>query len=263
MFSPGGSKGPSDGAINDEGARADSRDSEMTIQIKQLSDTIDNMRRPSGTDKKNPARSCLDLYLAAQASGERLRSSWYWVDPNAGCEADAIQVFCDFNTLETCVNPSNGKVNNGTHIRTSSGQHVYFGQMQNGYQFDYEPKEDKISGASYESQITFLRLLSTQARQQVTYYCKNSVAYYSDKSATYESALKLRGSNGVEFTAEGAEQYRVLEDGCSDSSNSWDKTIFEYSTTKTARLPVMDIAPLDIGKSGQEFGIEMGPVCFK
>lgn len=44
-------------------------------------------------------------------------------------------------------------------------EHVYFGNMQNGHKFDYEPKEEKISGASYESQITFLRLLSTQARQ--------------------------------------------------------------------------------------------------
>jgi hypothetical protein len=263
MFSPGGGmKGPSDQSMNDEGAKLDSRDSEMTIQIKHLSDTIDLMKRPTGTDKKNPARSCLDLYLAGQSTGERLVSTWYWVDPNAGCEADAIQVFCDFSTLETCVQPSNGKVNNGTHHRTPTSEHVYFGNMQNGYKFDYEPKEDKINGASYESQITFLRLLSTQARQTVTYHCKNSVAY-SNNAGGLESALKLLGASGVEFSAQGAAQYRVLEDGCKEGSANWDKTIFEYSTTKTARLPIVDVAPLDIGRDDQQFGIEMGPVCFK
>ena len=42
---------------------------------------------------------------------------------------------------------------------------MYFGDMQNGYTFNYEPKEDVMDGANYESQITFLRLLSTNARQ--------------------------------------------------------------------------------------------------
>ena len=48
----------------------------------------------------------------------------------------------------------------------------------------------------------------------------------------------MKGANGAEFTAEGSAQYRVLEDGCADGANSWDKTVIEYSTTKTAQLPV-------------------------
>jgi len=233
----------------------------MNIQLKHLQGTIDNMKRPTGKDKKSPARSCLDLYLASKNTGEPLASSWYWVDPNSGCEADAIKVFCDFDTLETCVYPANGKVNNGTHHRTPVTGHMYFGDMQNGYTFNYEPKEDVMDGANYESQITFLRLLSTNARQQVTYHCRNTVAYYNGRD--YDQALKLKGANGAEFTAEGSAQYRVLEDGCADGANSWDKTVIEYSTTKTAQLPVTDVAALDIGKSSQEFGIEVGPVCFK
>lgn len=236
----------------------------MTVQIKSLSDTIDNMKRPTGKSQKNPARSCLDLYLAAQTTGENLISSWYWVDPNAGCEADAMHVFCDFTTLETCVYPSNGKVNNGTHHeRVGARRHVYFGsEMQNGYKFNYEPKDHRIPGASYESQITFLRLLSSQARQQFTYHCKNSVAY-RDSNGGYTNAIKLVGANGVEFTAEGSEQYTVLDDGCASGSNAWDRTTFEYKTTRTARLPIVDVAPLDIGDSNKEFGIEVGPICFK
>lgn len=261
MFAPSQSKGPNgDQALNDQ---AVTRDNDMTIQIKQLSSTIDMMKNPTGKDKKNPARSCLDLHLASQRTGEKFASGWYWVDPNAGCEADAIQVFCDFNTLETCVHANNGKVNNGTHHNGSGAQrHVYFGEEMNGYKFNYEPKNDVVQGASYQSQITFLRLLSTQARQQITYHCRSSIAFYDQANGDYNKAVKLLGSNGVEFSAEGAENYNVMEDGCQYGSSSWDKTVFEYATTKTARLPIVDVAPMDIG-SGQEFGIEVGPVCFK
>ena len=40
------------------------------------------------------------------------------------------------------------------------------------------------------------------------------------------------------------------------------KTVFEYRTQKTARLPIVDMAPVDIGGPDQEFGIDIGPVCF-
>ncbi|NBH76554.1 hypothetical protein D3Z29_11940, partial [Rodentibacter pneumotropicus] len=32
---------------------------------------------------------------------------------------------------------------------------------------------------------------------------------------------------------------------------------------KPSRLPILDIAPLDIGGADQEFGLDIGPVCFK
>ena len=34
------------------------------------------------------------------------------------------------------------------------------------------------------------------------------------------------------------------------------------NTTKTHRLPIHDVAVYDIGDSGEEFGLEIGPVCF-
>lgn len=40
------------------------------------------------------------------------------------------------------------------------------------------------------------------------------------------------------------------------------KTVFEYRTQNVARLPIIDIAPVDVGSTDQEFGIEIGPVCF-
>lgn len=39
-------------------------------------------------------------------------------------------------------------------------------------------------------------------------------------------------------------------------------TVFEYKTQNVARLPIVDIAPVDIGSADQEFGMEIGPVCF-
>lgn len=46
-------------------------------------------------------------------------------------------------------------------------------------------------------------------------------------------------------------------------NNKWGKTIIEYRTNKPSRLPILDIAPLDIGGADQEFGVDIGPVCFK
>lgn len=46
-------------------------------------------------------------------------------------------------------------------------------------------------------------------------------------------------------------------------NNEWGKTIIEYRTNKPSRLPILDIAPLDIGGADQEFGLDIGPVCFK
>lgn len=40
------------------------------------------------------------------------------------------------------------------------------------------------------------------------------------------------------------------------------KTIFEYRTPNVARLPIIDLAPVDVGGTDQEFGVEIGPVCF-
>ena len=124
--------------------------------------------------------------------------------------------------------------------------------MQGGYRFDYSPTENIRNGANYDSQITFLRLLSTQARQvsktlhhifsqitfqTVTYHCNNSVAYFDKANRDYAQALKLLGSNGVEFTAEGAEPYTVIEDGC--ATGGQDKTVIQYASKKTARLPIV------------------------
>lgn len=45
-------------------------------------------------------------------------------------------------------------------------------------------------------------------------------------------------------------------------TGQWGKTVIEYKTQKTSRLPIVDIAPMDIGGADQEFGVDVGAVCF-
>lgn len=45
-------------------------------------------------------------------------------------------------------------------------------------------------------------------------------------------------------------------------TGEWGKTVFQYQTRKAVRLPIVDIAPYDIGGPDQEFGADIGPVCF-
>lgn len=68
-------------------------------------------------------------------------------------------------------------------------------------------------------QLAFLRLLSSRASQNITYHCKNSIAYMDHASGNVKKALRLMGSNEGEFKAEGNSKftYTVLEDGCTVS----------------------------------------------
>ncbi len=79
--------------------------------------------------------------------------------------------------------------------------------MNHLFQFTY--KADKV-------QINFLQLLSKEAVQNVTYLCKNSVAFYDSTKQTYKRAVKLMTYNDLELTAEGNSmfKYKSIRDGC-------------------------------------------------
>lgn len=87
-------------------------------------------------------------------------------------------------------------------------------------QFSYGEKIPTPNVASI--QMNFLRLLSSEASQSITYHCKNSVAYMDEDTGNLKKALLLQGSNDVEIRAEGNSRftYSVLEDGCKVSSSS-------------------------------------------
>lgn len=71
--------------------------------------------------------------------------------------------------------------------------------------------------------MTFLRLLSTEGSQNITYHCKNSIAYLDEAAGNLKKALLIQGSNDVEIRAEGNSRftYTVLKDGCTVSRHNW------------------------------------------
>lgn len=69
--------------------------------------------------------------------------------------------------------------------------------------------------------MTFIRLLSKEASQTITYHCKNSVGYKDEKTGNFKKAVILKGANDLELKAEGNNRFRytVVEDSCSVSSH--------------------------------------------
>lgn len=64
-------------------------------------------------------------------------------------------------------------------------------------------------------QMTFLKLLSSAARQNFTYICHQSVAWYDAKADNYDKALRFLGSNDEELSYDNNPDVKPLTDGCS------------------------------------------------
>nr|XP_054751416.1 collagen alpha-1(I) chain-like [Lytechinus pictus] len=214
---------------------------------------IQSMYAPIGS-REMPARSCKDLFkcFPDAVDGD------YWIDSNEGSVKDAYLARCiksgEDGNPETCIQPKSATISGAPWYHGDSGHH-YISQMDGIDKFSY--------GAS-EVQMTFLRLLSNKAHQNVTYHCMNSVAVTDRSTGSTEQALKLMTTSDVElsYDAPSQEQYQVIEDGCQLRTGEWGQTVIKYSTRRNTRLPIIDVAPSDIGRADQEFGITLGPVCF-
>ncbi|WP_411026593.1 hypothetical protein, partial [Salmonella sp. s54395] len=66
----------------------------------------------------------------------------------------------------------------------------------------------------------------------------------------------------LNMDGESTDRYDVLEDGCQYHTSEWSRAVLEFTTRSTKRLPIVDVAPADIGMEDQQFGLELGPVCF-
>lgn len=66
-------------------------------------------------------------------------------------------------------------------------------------------------------QMTFLRLLSAAARQNMTYNCYQSVAWHDQEQDNYDKAVRFLGSNDEEMSYDNNPYMRSLVDGCAVS----------------------------------------------
>ncbi|KAL8174534.1 UNVERIFIED_CONTAM: Collagen alpha-1(V) chain [Gekko kuhli] len=110
-------------------------------------------------------------------------------------------------------------------------------------------------------QMTFLRLLSASAHQNVTYSCFQSVAWRDDSTGSYDRAIRFLGSNDEEMSYDNNPFIRAVFDGCA-TKKGHQKTVLEINTPKVEQVPIVDIMFNDFGEASQKFGFEVGPACF-
>lgn len=202
----GNNKGPS--IQEDEPARMFSgvqfsQDERIDILMKayaQLKSSIAKIVKPTGK-KDSPAKTCRELYL----HNPEFKSGDYWIDPNDGDKRDAIVVYCDMFKKATCVMPQPNR--SETIHYEGDEKEIWLGEFNNGMKITYKADNN---------QIAHLQMVSTHATQNITYHCKNSVAYRDNGKNSYRRSLKLLAWNDAELTAKGSQtlRYEALEDGC-------------------------------------------------
>lgn len=79
----------------------------------------------------------------------------------------------------------------------------------------------QIKYVQFSSQLAFLRLLSDRARQNITYHCKDSVAWYDEQLKDVTKSIRMKTSNGVIIDSSSSNKFkpRVLKDNCRVSIN--------------------------------------------
>lgn len=66
------------------------------------------------------------------------------------------------------------------------------------------------------SQLGLLQLLSKHASQNITFYCKNTVAVYDEETQSFNKGMKMLLWNDAELTANGPKRlrYSTVIDEC-------------------------------------------------
>uniref|UniRef100_A0A452VGQ2 Collagen type V alpha 1 chain n=1 Tax=Ursus maritimus TaxID=29073 RepID=A0A452VGQ2_URSMA len=214
---------------------------EIFGSLNSLKLEIEQMKRPLGT-QQNPARTCKDLQLCHPdfPDGE------YWVDPNQGCSRDSFKVYCNFTAGgATCVFPDKKSEGSKMARWPKEQPSTWYSQYKRGSLLSYVDAEGNPVGVV---QMTFLRLLSASANQNITYNC-------------YQSAMRFLGSNDEEMSYDNSPYIRALVDGCA-TRKGYQKTVLEIDTPKVEQVPIVDLMFNDFGEASQKFGFEVGPACF-
>lgn len=199
------------------------------------------MYRPTGR-RTSPGQTCRDIKMA----NPELKNGEYWVDPNEGSAEDAILVYCKFDTEETCVNSASNVFKGQRWTKNTSPGQYFMEELNNGKEFFYKTDSQ---------QLRFLQLLSSGARQTITYSCLNSSPFGS----------RLTSINGDDLDTSVNRHKRTtfidVVDDCS-KDNQWHEAVFHVRTNKTDVLPVVDMLLFDVGMENQQFGVEVGMACF-
>lgn len=224
------------------------------VNLALLHYQLELLKKPNGT-KTFPAKTCKELSMCYP----HLKSGVFWVDPNEGVPEDAISVYCDFSFNATCLFSSEER-----KPFVSPKRKWYSGLDEYKWLSADLGAFEKLKYVPRSSQLLFLRLLSDRAVQNITYHCKNSVAWHSEHLTDVKRSLKIKTANGVIIHSSSSNKFkpRVITDGCRVKNGTWLQTVIQIDTTKPNRLPIVDVAAYDIGDDGEEFGLELGPVCF-
>ena len=145
---------------------------------------------------------------------------------------DAVKVYCNMTAGgETCVFPDM-HASRMPNIPWRKSQEGWYSTLRGGFKISY----DSLGPV----QMTFLRLMSTEAYQNFTYTCINSAAWYDARSSNYNNAIKLLGENEDEFTA-GTNKPLVLHDGCKVAEFSFapNTTLAVYIATRLDRTTIL------------------------
>jgi len=215
------------------------------------------IKKPNGT-QEFPARTCFDL----KAYHPELKSGFYWIDPNRGCKEDAIRVHCNFtddeDKITTCVFPSKTM-----SVEKKPWAKSMFSASAAKY-FDEHHELGELEYNADTTQLKYLGLLSTNARQNITIHCRERAVWFNRKTAGYENAMKFKGMNEQVFEKSKTERYtpKVLKDECQYVTKGWRETTLEFNSHKFIRLPIVDFAPA-LAEKNSEFGLTLGPVCFE
>jgi len=229
-------------------------------RLQDLSKKVDDfIQKPNGT-KEFPARSCSDL----KAYHPDKKSGMYWIDPNRGCKEDAIRVHCNFTDAEndkiiTCVMPSKEM-----SVEKKAWSKEILSQSADKYFSEHHDLGD-LEYLADSTQLKYLGLLSTHARQNITIHCRERSVWFNRETNGYENAMKFRGLGGETFEKSKSERFspKPLKDECAYMSKHWRTTVLEFNSHKFIRLPIVDFAPGLNKNTNSEFGIELGPVCFE
>lgn len=214
-----------------------------------VSSTVEKYKFPLGT-RDNPAMSCKHLM-----DSDSYRDGHFWIDPNLGCPADAIKVYCNFTAGgESCVSPLKDKIPKKTWKNDSKSSWQRFSNLKQGFKISY--RVSKV-------QLNFLRLLSTTVSQTVTVKCKRIVPWFHRASKSHRYSWIFHGRRGFDFTPTSNPRPNVTRDYCQRDDGKWRRTEFKFETNKVDVLPIEDWTFFHRAVGKEQFGVKIGQVCYR